>query len=135
MKRKRHTPTQIISKLREAEEALAKGTSLAQICKQLTISEHTYYRWQQQYGKLTEDDAKRICFVRDDGSGFDMAYADGLFGASRGFTTQANLKVRDLGGHGASDQQPPRVADLGRECPDQGATFYFSLLLGYRHPG
>jgi len=60
MKRKRHTPTQIISKLREAEEALAKGSSTAQVCKQLSISEHTYYRWRQKFGKLSEDEAKRL---------------------------------------------------------------------------
>ena len=60
MKRKRHTPTQIISKLREAEEAQAQGSSVAQICKRLSISEHTYYRWRQTYGKLSEDEAKRL---------------------------------------------------------------------------
>lgn len=60
MKRKRHSPSQVVSKLREAEEALAKGASLGQVCKQLGVSEHTFYRWRKQYGGLTEDDAKRL---------------------------------------------------------------------------
>jgi transposase-like protein len=60
MKRKRHTPTQIITKLRDAEAALAKGSNVAQACKQLSISEYTYYRWRQRYGKLSESEAKRL---------------------------------------------------------------------------
>jgi transposase-like protein len=60
MKRKRHTPIQIVSKLREADAALAKGASVAQVCKQLEVSEHTYYRWRKQYGSLSEDEAKRL---------------------------------------------------------------------------
>jgi transposase-like protein len=60
MKGKRHTPTQIITKLRDAEAALAKGSNVAEACKQLSISEHTYYRWRQRYGKLTESEAKRL---------------------------------------------------------------------------
>jgi hypothetical protein len=48
MKRKRHTPTQIVSKLRDAEAALAKGSSIAQVCKQLSISEHTYVSGQPE---------------------------------------------------------------------------------------
>jgi hypothetical protein len=43
-KRQRHTPEQIISKLREAEVKTAEGTSLAQVCKDLAITEQTYYR-------------------------------------------------------------------------------------------
>jgi transposase-like protein len=60
MKRKRHTPIQIVSKLRDVEAALAKGSSIAQACKQLSISEHTYYRWRQRFGKLSADEAKRL---------------------------------------------------------------------------
>ena len=60
MKRKRHTPVQVVSKLREAEAALAKGANIAQVCKQLGVSEHTYYRWRKQYGQLNQDEAKRL---------------------------------------------------------------------------
>jgi transposase-like protein len=60
MKRKRHSPTQIVSKLRDADAALAKGASIAQVCKQLSISEHTYYRWRQKYGQLSTSEAKRL---------------------------------------------------------------------------
>ena len=60
MKRKRHSAAQVVVKLREADKALAEGSSVGQVCKQLGISEHTYYRWRKQYGSLTTDQAKRL---------------------------------------------------------------------------
>jgi len=59
-KRQRHTPDQIISKLREAEVKTARGTALAQVCKDLAITEQTYYRWRKEYGGMKLDQAKRL---------------------------------------------------------------------------
>ena len=59
-KRQRHTPEQVISKLREAEVKLAKGTAIAQVCKDLAITEQTYYRWRKEYGGLKLDQARRL---------------------------------------------------------------------------
>jgi putative transposase len=59
-KEQRHTPEQIIGKLREAEVKTAKGTALAQVCKDLAITEQTYYRWRKEYGGLKLDQAKRL---------------------------------------------------------------------------
>jgi putative transposase len=59
-KGQRHTPEQIIAKLREAEVKLAKGTALAQACKDLAITEQTYYRWRKEYGGLKLDQARRL---------------------------------------------------------------------------
>jgi putative transposase len=59
-KKQRHTPEQIISKLREAEVKLAKGTAIAQVCKDLGVTETTYYRWRKEYGGLKVDQAKRL---------------------------------------------------------------------------
>ena len=44
MKHNRHSPEQIIHKLREADAMLAAGVSVLEICKQLGISETTYHR-------------------------------------------------------------------------------------------
>ena len=60
MPKQRHTPEQIIAKLREAEVKLAKGTAIAQVCKDLAIAEQTYYRWRKEYGGLKLDQAKRL---------------------------------------------------------------------------
>ena len=58
--RTRHTPEQVIIKLRQAEAALAQGTTIAQVCQQLGVSEATFNRWRLQYGGLKADEAKRL---------------------------------------------------------------------------
>ena len=60
MSRKRYTPEQIISMLREAEVALAQGQSIGQACRALGVSEQSYYRWRKEYGGLRTDQAKRL---------------------------------------------------------------------------
>jgi putative transposase len=60
MKRRRHTPEQIIRKLREADRLLAEGREVPEIAKHLEISEATYHRWRTQYGGMKADDAKRL---------------------------------------------------------------------------
>ena len=59
-KKQRHTPEQVLAKLREAEVKLAKGTAVGQVCKDLAITENTYYRWRKEYGGLKLDQAKRL---------------------------------------------------------------------------
>ena len=60
MMKKRHTPEQIIGKLREAEVLLAQGGTVSEACKQIEVSEQTYYRWRKDYGGLRLDQAKRL---------------------------------------------------------------------------
>lgn len=58
--RKRHSPEQIVVKLRQAEADLAGGATLAQVCQKLAISEPTLHRWKLHYGTAKADDAKRL---------------------------------------------------------------------------
>jgi len=60
MARKRFTAEQIISKLREAEVRQSQGVSIREVCKQLEITDQTYYRWRREYGGLKVDQAKRL---------------------------------------------------------------------------
>jgi len=60
MKRRRHTPEQIVRKLREAERMQAEGADIATVAKHLEISEQTFHRWRNQYGGMKADDAKRL---------------------------------------------------------------------------
>jgi putative transposase len=60
MSRKRHTPEQIIRKLREAEVELAKGQTTAEVARKIGVTEQTYYRWRKEYGGLRLDQAKRL---------------------------------------------------------------------------
>jgi putative transposase len=59
-KKQRPTPEQVIAKLREAEVKLAKGTAVGQVCKDLGVTEPTYYRWRKEYGGMKLDRAKRL---------------------------------------------------------------------------
>jgi len=58
--RRRHTPEQIIRKLREADRLLGEGQGVAAVAKQLEVSEQTVHRWRVQCGGLKADDAKRL---------------------------------------------------------------------------
>jgi hypothetical protein len=59
-RRRRHTPEQIIRKLREGEKQLGQGVELPEVLKYLEITEATWYRWRSQYGGMKSDDAKRL---------------------------------------------------------------------------
>ncbi|MCT2360557.1 IS3-like element ISAar43 family transposase [Kocuria marina] len=58
--RKRHTSEQVVRKLGQADRMLAGGSDIAGVCRELGVSEQTYYRWRNQYGGLKADDAKRL---------------------------------------------------------------------------
>ena len=60
MKGKKHSPEQIIKKLREADAMIAGGKTVGQVCQALEISEQTLSRWRNQYGGMKSDEAKRL---------------------------------------------------------------------------
>jgi putative transposase len=60
MKRTRHTPEQIVSKLREADAMLAAGRPIAQVVQTLGVSEATFNRWRSQYGGMKAQEARRL---------------------------------------------------------------------------
>jgi len=60
MGRKPFQPEQVIGKLREAEVMLAKGQTVGEVCRQIGVTEQTYYRWRKEYGGLRLDPAKRL---------------------------------------------------------------------------
>ena len=60
MKRRRHTPDQVIRKLAEGDKFLNQGQSIEEVCRYLEIAESTWHRWKSQYGGMKADDAKRL---------------------------------------------------------------------------
>jgi putative transposase len=60
MKRKRHTPEQIIRKLREADAQLSAGGTISEVCRGFGVSETTYHRWRNRYGGMKAEGAKRL---------------------------------------------------------------------------
>jgi putative transposase len=66
MKRKRHSPEQIIKKLRDADAMLASGKTIGQVCQTLEVSEQTFHRWRNQYGGMKAGEAKRLKELEDE---------------------------------------------------------------------
>ena len=60
MKRRRHTPEQVIRKLAEGDKLLAEGKTIDEVARHLEITESTWHRWRNQYGGMKADDAKRL---------------------------------------------------------------------------
>jgi len=57
---KRHSPEQIVRKLREADAMLSAGKSVGEVLQQFGVSEPTYHRWRNQYGGMKAEEAKRL---------------------------------------------------------------------------
>ena len=60
MKRTRHAPEQVIRKLRDADRMLDEQKSVAEVAKELGVSENMYHRWRNQYGGMKADDVRRL---------------------------------------------------------------------------
>jgi len=60
MKRKRHSPEQIVQKLRSASEDLARGAKIEDVCRKLGVSVATYHRWNKEYGGARMETVKRL---------------------------------------------------------------------------
>ena len=76
MGRKRHTPEQIITALREAEVGLARGKSVKLISRELGITEQTYYRWRREYGGMKVSQARRPKELERENGRLKRAVAD-----------------------------------------------------------
>jgi len=76
MGRKKHSPEQIIRKLREAEVLLAKGETVGAVARQLEVTQQTYYRWRREYGGLRIDQVKRLKKLEKENSRLKRIVAD-----------------------------------------------------------
>ena len=76
MGRKRHTPEQIITALREAEVGLARGKSVKLISREVGITEQTYYRWRREYGGMKVSQARRLKELERENGHLKRAVAD-----------------------------------------------------------
>jgi len=76
MARKRYTPEQIIRHLRQAEVLSSQGMSVSEVCREIGISENTYYRWRKEYGGMRVNQAKRLKELERENSRLKRAVAD-----------------------------------------------------------
>lgn len=73
---RKHTPEQVVRKLREADKLLAEGRSVEEVAKQLEVSENTFHRWRNQYGGMKADEAKELRHLRDENRRLKHLVAD-----------------------------------------------------------
>lgn len=75
-RRKRHSPEQIIGKLRDADAMLNSGKDLAVVLQSLEISESSYVRWRAQYGGMKAEEAKGLQELADENRQLKQLVAD-----------------------------------------------------------
>jgi putative transposase len=75
-RRTRHSPEQVVRKLRDAEAMLNAGKDLAAVLQALAISEATYHRWRNQYGGMKSEEAKRLKQLEEENKRLKEIVAD-----------------------------------------------------------
>lgn len=76
MARKRSTPEEIVSKLRQVEVLAAQGKPVAEAVRAIGVTEPTYYRWRSEYGGLKLDQVKRLKLLEQENGRLRKAVAD-----------------------------------------------------------
>ena len=74
--RKRPRPEEVVAKLRQADEALAKGTPIAEVARSLGVSEVTLHRWRAEYGAVDRDAVKRLKDLEKENARLRRAVSD-----------------------------------------------------------
>lgn len=74
--KKKHSGPQIVAKLRQADVLLGRGKTIPEACKELDISEHTYYRWRQKYGGMSPDMIKQFRALQKENARLRKVVAD-----------------------------------------------------------
>ena len=73
---KKHSGPQIVAKLREADRLLGQGKTIPEICKELEVTDATYYRWRQKYGGMSPDMVKQLRAVQKENAQLKRVVAD-----------------------------------------------------------
>ena len=76
MGRRQYSPEQIIRDLRQAEVLSSQGRSVSEICRDIGITENTYYRWGKEYGGMGVDQARRLKEIERENARLKRAVAE-----------------------------------------------------------
>ena len=76
MPRKRHTPEEIVAKLRQVDVLAAQGRAVADAVRSIGVTEVTYYRWRREFGGLKADQVKRLKELEAENARLRKAVAD-----------------------------------------------------------
>lgn len=74
--KKRYTETQIVAKLRQADVLIGKGQTVPDICREIEVSQQTYYRWRQKYGGMSPEMVKELKELQKENARLKRIVAD-----------------------------------------------------------
>ncbi len=72
----RYSGPQIVAKLRQADVLIGQGKTVPEVCKEIEISQQTYYRWRQKYGGMNPDMVKQLRAVQKENAQLRKLVAD-----------------------------------------------------------
>ena len=74
--KKKHTGPQIVAKLRQADVLIGQGKSVSEVCREIEVSQQTYYRWRQKYGGMSPDMIKQLRLLQKENRRLKAVVAD-----------------------------------------------------------
>ncbi len=74
--KKRHSGPQIVAKLRQADVLIGQGKSVPEVCREIEVSQQTYYRWRQKYGGMSPDMIKQLRLLQKENKRLRRVVAD-----------------------------------------------------------
>ena len=74
--KKRYTGTQIVAKLRQADVLIGKGNTIPEVCREIEVSQQTYYRWRQKYGGMSPEMVKELKELQKENARLKKIVAD-----------------------------------------------------------
>ncbi len=74
--KQKYSPEQIVKMLREAEAKVAEGKTIEEVCREMGVSDATYYNWRRTYGHLKVDQAKRLKDLQKENARLKKLVAD-----------------------------------------------------------
>ncbi len=74
--KKKHSGPQIVAKLRQADVLIGQGKNIPEVCREIEVSQQTYYRWRQKYGGMSPDMIKQLRLLQKDNKRLKPGVAD-----------------------------------------------------------
>lgn len=74
--KKRYTGNQIVAKLRQADVLIGKGKTVPEVCREIEVSQQTYYRWRQKYGGMSLEMIKELRELQKENARLKKVVAD-----------------------------------------------------------
>jgi putative transposase len=58
--KKKYSGTEIVGKLRQADVLIGEGKIIPDVCREIGVTQQTYYRWRNKYGGMSPDMVKQL---------------------------------------------------------------------------